>query len=66
MDSASPYYLSVQESGSWNVVDASTGGPTEVMVDDKFYLLHNLPRFEAEQWLDRLNLMDQVPTSIRH
>jgi hypothetical protein len=66
MDGVSPYYLSVQESGLWNVVDASTGGPTEVMVEGKFYLLNNLPLSEAEQWLDRLNLIEQVPTSIRH
>ena len=49
MDSLTPYYLSVQESGSWNVIDAATGGPAEVLIGDRFYMLFDLPKSEAEQ-----------------
>jgi hypothetical protein len=55
MDSLTRYHLSPHEEGTWNVIDATTGGPAEVRLEDGLRVLYKLPRWEAEEWSKKLN-----------
>jgi hypothetical protein len=55
MKSISRFHLGHHENGTWHVIDAKTGGPVEVTVDGKFYLLQKLPKEEADAWSMKLN-----------
>ena len=55
MDSLTRYHLSPHEEGTWNVIDATTGGPAEVLVEGYCSLLYRLPRETAEGWSLSLN-----------
>lgn len=57
MKSISPYHLSQHENGTWHVIDAATGGPAEIAINGRFYVLWKLPRDEAEDWSRLLNGM---------
>ena len=59
MESISRYHLRCHEDGSWHVIDAGTGGPTEVEYEGRFYTLWKLSKEEAEQWSVLLNARDR-------
>lgn len=59
MDSISRYRLGRHEEGSWHVIDAKTGGPAEIQVSGKFYLLWKLTEDDAKRWSELLNEMDR-------
>lgn len=48
MDSISCYHLLRHEDGSYNVIDARTGGPAEVEVEGTFFVLWKLTKEDAE------------------
>lgn len=59
MDSISRYRLGRHEDGLWHVIDAKTGGPAEVQIGGKFYILWKLPEEEAKKWSELLNGLDR-------
>jgi hypothetical protein len=55
MESLSRFHLGRHENGTWHVMDAKTGGPAELQIEGKFYLLWGMPKDEAENWSLLLN-----------
>ena len=56
MDSISRYHISVREDGFWNVIDAKSGEPAELVIEGVFHgILFRLPKDEAEGWSSLLN-----------
>lgn len=60
MESLSRFHLGQDENGAWHVVDAKRGGPAEIQVDGKFYLLWGISKVEAENWSLLLNQIIQL------
>lgn len=55
MESLSRYRLGRHEDGSWHVIDAKTGGPAEVQIEGRFYVLYRLSEEDAKSWSLLLN-----------
>lgn len=60
MESLSRFHLGQDDNGAWHVVDAKRGGPAEIQIDGKFYLLWGMSKVEAENWSLLLNQIIQL------